>query len=290
MEYKKKNKQLYIPPYLRSRENKSSENITSDKSSTFIPYRPQHSYFSNNLSKDTNKIYGYRNIYALKKKIFPPIAEEKICHLMIDEESLKYITYATSAQEITNIIMNNLSDFPCPKLVEKEKWEEKTLNKKMKKLVITEMTAGVGGNVLNFANHFKYVNAIEIDSVRYNFLNKNVQLYNYNNVNCYNCNSLDLLIEKDDIVQDIIFFDPPWGGKNYKMFTALRLIFEQYSIEEICKILFKRSQNKMIVMKLPNNYDFDYLNKELEDFKITQISLERMTIIILKNYDNDNKI
>jgi len=34
-----------------------------------------------------------------------------------------------------------------------------------------------------------------------------VKLYDHNNVNCYNNNSLNLLIDKDDIVQDIIFFD-----------------------------------------------------------------------------------
>ena len=180
--------------------------------------------------------------------------------------------------------MNNLSDFPCPESIDKEKWNSKSLDKKMKKLVITEMTAGVGGNVLNFANYFKYVNAIEIDATRYNYLSKNIKLYDHNNVNCYNNNSLNLLIDKDDIVQDIIFFDPPWGGKNYKFYSSLRLKFEQYSIENVCKILFERSHNKMIVMKLPNNYDFEFLNEELKDYRITKISLERMTIIVVKNY------
>ena len=230
------------------------------------------------------KTYSHRNIISLKKLIFPPISEEKICELMIDDESIKYITFNTSAQEITNIVMNSLSDFPCPLSYKKQKWESKPLNKRMKHLVVTEMTAGVGGNVLNFAKYFKYVNAIEIDTMRYNYLDKNVRLYEYDNVNCYNDNSLALLVKNDDIVQDIIFFDPPWGGNNYKLFKKLKLKFESFNIENICRILFQRNRNKMIVMKLPNNYDFDYLNSELNDYRVSKFDLDRMTIIVIKNY------
>jgi 16S rRNA G966 N2-methylase RsmD len=251
-------------------------------------YNKYNGYNKNSLYHNF-KNNNYRNILSLKKLIFPPIAHDKIGQLMIDDESIKFITFASSAQEITNIIMNNLLDFPCPDTNDLDKWKLKSLDKKMKYLVITEMTAGVGGNVLNFANYFKYVNAIEIDNLRYNYLNKNIKLYGYNNVNCYNADSLNLLMEKDDIAQDIVFFDPPWGGKNYKLFSALRLKFGMYSIENICKILFQRSRNKMIIMKLPNNYDFDHMSKELKEFRFSKISLDRMTIVILKNYQTVNE-
>ena len=234
------------------------------------------------------RYYSQRNLLSLKKLIFPPICEDKISQLMIDNESIKYITFTSSAQEITNIIMNNLDDFPYPGNGVNIKWNNKSLDKKMKKLVITEMTAGVGGNVLNFAKYFKYVNAIELNPVRCCFLNKNIELYGYENVNCYNNDSLHLLIEKDDLVQDIIFFDPPWGGKDYKLFTNLRLKFGDYSIENACKILFQRERNKMIILKLPNNYDFDYLNQELKESRVYKFILDRMTIVIIKNYPIKN--
>ena len=221
---------------------------------------------------------------SLKKLIFPPIGEDKIFQLMIDEESIKYITYASSAREITNIIMNNLDDFPCPNPNKKRKWDNKSLDKKMKELVITEMTAGVGGNILNFAKYFKYVNAIEINLERYNFLKKNIEIYGYDNVNCYHNDSINLLIKKDDLAQDIIFFDPPWGGKDYKLHNDLRLNFGDYSIENICKILFQRERNKMIILKLPNNYDFEYFAQELKDYNINKFVLDRMTIIVIKAF------
>ena len=217
---------------------------------------------------------NHRNIISLKKLIFPPISEIKVPQLLIDDESIKYITFSSSAQEIINIIMNNLIDL-IPSIT-------KNLDKIMKQLVITEMTAGVGGNVLNFAKYFKYVNAIEIDKNRVDFLEKNIKLYGYENVNCYNDNSLKLLLEKDDIVQDIVFFDPPWGGSEYKFYSKLRLKFGTDTIENICLKLLERITTKMIVIKLPLNYDFDYLKIELNKYLIGKYTLERMAIVVVK--------
>lgn len=220
----------------------------------------------------------------LKKIIFPDIDDNKLNNIQIDQESYKFITFASTAEEITNIIMNSLYDFPCPQFINIEDWNTTSLINRMTCLVITEMTAGVGGNVLNFAKYFKYVNAIEIDKIRYNYLTNNVLLYKYENVNCYNNDSYNLLIEKDDIVQDIVFFDPPWGGSGYKKIEKIKLTFDKYSIENICRMLFERSTTKMVVLKLPNNYDFEYLRTELSIYKITKSVLDKITIVVVKNY------
>jgi len=243
--------------------------ISNDRS--IINQRSQN--FDYNRQNSRN---GCRQIY-LKKILFPLIDESKVNQLMIDDESIKFITFPLSAQEITNIIMNNLMDFK----------NSDNLAKIMKQLVITEMTAGVGGNVLNFSKYFKYVNAIELDPIRYNYLVNNVRLYGYDNVNCYNDNSISMLIDKDDITQDIIFFDPPWGGKDYKLHSNLRLNFGEYSIENVCKMLFVRPTNKMIVIKLPNNYDFEFLTSELSTYRVSNYSLDRMSIVVVKNYLDD---
>jgi predicted RNA methylase len=261
----------------------------------------------------------YRNMRNLKKMIFPPIEEHKINFLMIDEESISYITFANSAQEITNVIMNNLYDFPAPQSTESVTWDALTPDKKMKELVITDMTAGVGGNVLNFACCFKYVNAVEIEKIRYDYLKKNIGVYEHLNVNCYNGDSVKFLIEGDSLIQDIVFFDPPWGGKDYKLHTNLRLLFStqgaidtsgcpdistidlndpgpsevilettvpftDFSIENIIRMLFQKEKNKMIVAKLPNNYDFVFFTEELKDYKVSYFNLDRMTMAIIKNY------
>jgi len=265
-----------------------------------------------------------RNFNNLKKLIFPKISDDKLSQLMIDNESIKYITFHSVAQDITNLIMNSLSDgFPAPDIAEPkvpticadsrghrarespemrmlseplvpqhpvgppnqpDLWSTLTLSERMSKLVITEMTAGVGGNVLNFANHFQYVNAIEIDKTRYTYLNQNIKLYGLTNVNTYHNDAIKLLIKQNDLVQDIIFFDPPWGGKDYKLHHNLRLSLSEIPIETICKKLFERVRTKMIVIKLPNNYDYDWFGKELHAYTIEKYPVDRMTVVILKNY------
>lgn len=257
----------------------------------------------------SKKRNGNNHNYTLKKLIFPPLVNGDINKVKIDEESIKYVTFCNSAQEITNIIMNSLNDFPCPNETLIDKWDSLSLLSKMSELVITDMTAGVGGNILNFAHYFKYVNGIEIDPIRCQYLQHNVELYEFINVNYYSDNAVKLLIEEDDLVQDIIFFDPPWGGKDYKNFPDLRLRFglgeeteciidtnaitttklespNLYSIESVCKLLFEKSKNKMIVLKLPNNYDFKYFISELDPNNVILFSLDRMTIVIVKKYLN----
>ncbi|AAV50589.1 putative methyltransferase [Niemeyer virus] len=243
-------------------------------------------YPNKNLQKSLTKRKCLKqpNIHSIKRLIFPPITETRLSKIMIDDESIKYITYNSSAQEITNIIMNNLENFPCPSHCSEEKWRLKSPDQRMKKLVITEMTAGVGGNVLNFAKYFKYVNAIELNCIRYKYLNNNIKLYDYSNVNCYNDNSVSLLIEKDDLGQDIVFFDPPWGGGGYKQFQNLRLDFDKYSVEVVCQKLLEKNHNKMVILKLPSNYDFDYFFDQLKSYTINKFDIEKMTIIVVKKY------
>lgn len=228
-----------------------------------------------------------RNVLTnLKRIMFPNIEENKINSLMIDEDSMSYITYSESAQEITNVIMNNLADFPIPKTVDYDTWINMTLHNRMKYLVITDMTAGVGGNVLNFSRFFKYVNAIEINKIRCDYLKHNVNLYNFINVNCYCDDSMNMLIREEKISQDIVFFDPPWGGKTYKNLENLKLYLsedESNPIELVIRNILDKG-TKMVVVKLPKNYDFEYFEEQLHDMKCCNFTLDRMNIMIVKNY------
>lgn len=245
-------------------------------------------------SKDTKDV-----LTNLKRIMFPVIEENKISSLMIDEDSISYITYSESAQEITNVIMNNLVEFPCPITINEDIWCDMTLYNRMKHLVITDMTAGVGGNVLNFSRFFKYVNAIEINKTRCDYLKHNIDLYNFINVNCYCGDSINILINDNQISQDIVFFDPPWGGRQYKNYENLKLYFKGeddtstgISVENIVQCLLEKG-TKMVVAKLPKNYDFVYfeetllaMNLQNSSMKISccNFMLDRMSIMIVKNY------
>jgi 16S rRNA G966 N2-methylase RsmD len=225
-----------------------------------------------------------RNFVGLKKLIFPKIADSKIPQLMIDKESTKFITFASTAEVMTHMIRDCMEGYPNPPEINEEEWSKMSLDQRCMCLVMTEMTAGVGGNVLSFAYHFKYVNAIEINKLRFDYLNINLKVYGINNVNTYHADSMKLLIDQNELVQDIVFFDPPWGGKEYKLHNVMRLNFMDQPIEAICKKLLGKDRIKIVVIKLPNNYDFTFFDEELKEYKIVKHALDRLTMVIVKSF------
>jgi len=145
-------------------------------------------------------------------------------------------------------------------------------------IVITDATAGVGGNVLSFSHYFNYVHAIEIDQLRVNYLINNLSIYKRSNVCVYNNDMLKIIFT---LKQDVIFIDPPWGGKDYKMKTNIRLQISNIDIEQICNMIMDNKCTKLIVIKLPLNYDMEYLknmiNSEIEIYNIKN----KMNIIFI---------
>lgn len=199
----------------------------------------------------------------LKSKIFPYSKNQAIISkLKIDPESVHYISYHRDALDITNIICSQLE----------------LVGEKPYKCIITDMTAGVGGNVISFANHFRYVNAIEIDSVRESFLKNNIKAYKLKNVSTYNEDSIKLLYK---LKQDVIFIDPPWGGKSYKEFEKLSLTLSDKPLEDLCNEYLKSV--KMIVLKLPLNYDLELFYYSVSSTRIYIYELKRMFILVVLN-------
>lgn len=225
-----------------------------------------------------------KNLSFLKSIIFPPIENEKLNSLKIDRDSIKYITFYSSTLDIINIIVKNIADFPKPEEIDDNTWNETTIEKRMSYLSITEMTAGVGGNVLSFANYFHTVKAIEIDFKRFCFLQNNISLYGHNNVVCYCTDSLQLIFSDISIKHDIIFFDPPWGGTDYKKHSKLHLLFGEQEIEQICFRILKENIAKSVFVKLPLNYDFDYFIQCMKQFRNEKYLIDRMAIMVIKNY------
>jgi 16S rRNA G966 N2-methylase RsmD len=146
-------------------------------------------------------------------------------------------------------------------------------------IVITDCTAGVGGNIFSFANKFKYVNAIELDKSRFNMLENNINVYNLKNVSCFNINCLDIIFT---LQQDVIFIDPPWGGKEYKSEYNIKLYLGNISIEQVTNMLLNNKVCKYVVLKLPLNYDINNIKNIInEEKKIIIHKLNKMLIIII---------
>jgi 16S rRNA G966 N2-methylase RsmD len=123
---------------------------------------------------------------------------------------------------------------------------------------ITDATANVGGNTISFSKHFKTVNSVEIDPMTCSALKKNIKTYNLKNVNVYCKSYLTIL---NDLTQDVIFIDPPWGGINYREKDNLMLYLGDAPIYDIINSL---SCKVCVALKCPSNFDFDTFEKKVK--------------------------
>ena len=122
------------------------------------------------------------------KRFFPKLNDVDISNLMIDDIGEYSITKPGEAELISEIILNECKN----------------------NIKILDAMAGSGGNSISFCNHFKEVVSVESDISRYNILNHNLEQYKFKNFKTYYDDCLNV-IDSDNF--NIIFFDPPWGGK-----------------------------------------------------------------------------
>jgi len=201
---------------------------------------------------------------------FPFLADRnKACNLKIDNDSLYYISLREDAEEITKIIITHLIKN----------------NIDPHSITITDSTAGVGGNTISFGANFAHVNAVEIDNKRSLYLKNNIDVYELKNINVIN---KDYITICNTLKQDVVFIDPPWGGKDYKIHKCLKLKLSDIPIETICNNLLDPNITlyvpKLIVLKLPTNYDITHLYKVLTSKTIYLCDLKKkMFILIIVN-------
>lgn len=172
---------------------------------------------------------------SIISKIFPKTNNENL--LKTDDEGIWSITLPQDADFISNIICG--------------------INGKNK--IIVDCTAGLGGNTISFAKYFKKVIGIEISKERFELLQNNINVYNLQNTELINGSCVDFINNESNMNNiDILFFDPPWGGPDYKKNTKLN--FKLDDIELVTLMNKIKSKNKSIFLKLPFNYDLDEFN------------------------------
>ena len=77
------------------------------------------------------------------------INELRIKDFKYDDVGIYSFSKPKEANIITKIIINHLDK----------------INKNSKYIIITDTTAGIGGNIISFTNYFLRVNAIELDNI-----------------------------------------------------------------------------------------------------------------------------
>ena len=205
------------------------------------------------------------NDFIIKNKIsriFPQLKNtSNYSKLLIDEESFSFITIREIAELTSKIISYHLI--------------KNNINPQ--KISIIDYTAGVGGNILSFSKYFNWAYAVEIDKVRSEYLQNNLNIYNQKNVTVINDSSINYNNKNMlNIKPNVIFIDPPWGGTCYRKNDLLKLTLSDVPIEEFVLDIFDKFRtinispldsysNRLVVLKLPKNYDienfYNYIKK-----------------------------
>lgn len=150
---------------------------------------------------------------------------------------------------------------------------------------IIDCTAGVGGNIFSFAQIAKQVFAIEIDSTRVSILENNINVYGIENVKTIVGDAVFILPEilaKQPSV-DVIFFDPPWGGKDYKMYQSLDLKLGSNAIEDlVIEIIQYFPKVGCVAVKLPLNISESALQQLRDKLYVEEYSFRKMLLVVCK--------
>jgi 16S rRNA G966 N2-methylase RsmD len=123
-------------------------------------------------------------------------------------------------------------------------------------ITITDAMACVGGDTLTFSKTFKSVNACELDKTRFEYLKHNMEIFEQKNINFINDDYLNIYHK---LTQDVIYIDPPWGGPEYKTKSSIKIKLGEKKLEEICDDIIQKKLCKLLVLKLPYNYNLNEL-------------------------------
>jgi len=217
------------------------------------------------IIKDTdNKIISVSFNYA--KSIFNNINPSIFKNLIFTEDSVYSSSKIKGSFKLIDVIM-------------------KTTNNDMN-IIITDGTANIGTDTIHLAEIFKTINAIEYSKINFTALKNNTELLcKNNNIKCYYGDTNGII---ENLEQDIIYIDAPWGGRSYKKFDKIKLYLGDVEILDF--YLKNKNRSKFFIFKVPYNYDFDYLRQYIVN-KITIYAFKKESIIkyFLLVIENDIK-
>ncbi len=177
------------------------------------------------------------NNISILKKIFPEPLDNNYNGLNYDEEGLYSITHPKDADIISLTIIEILG-----------------INNNIH---IIDLTAGCGGNMISFIKYFNKITGVEINKERYNILKTNLSKYSFNNYELINDDCINII---NNNIYDIYFIDPPWGGPDYKKYINIELYLSDIKLEDFLLMI---PENKLIVLKLPFNYNIEKFKKKI---------------------------
>ena len=199
----------------------------------------------------TDEITDYKDPKKIRISLVDAVkfyfaTNQQLKNLQFSDVSLYSSTFAMQSKYTAELLL----DF----------YDDDTL--KGKKL--TDATACIGCNSVEFSKIVGHVNSVEITQVNSQILKNNVDVLGLGDkITVYNDNFLNI---KDELSQDIYFIDPPWSGVDYykkKVSLYLEKDGKKHYLLEILKELIGNCE--MIILKLPKTLD-DEDDKNMSNF------------------------
>ncbi len=125
---------------------------------------------------------------------------------------------------------------------------------------IVDATAGMGGDALTFLRYFRRVTAVEMKDDNFKLLQENTR---------EQCGPIDqsrIRLLHDDYTKcfarfsaPIVYFDPPWGGPEYKTKASVSLSLSGMDISEVVRQTLRitirgHHRRRLVAVKVPNNF------------------------------------
>ena len=146
---------------------------------------------------------------------------------------------------------------------------------------ILDANAGMGGNSVQFCKFFSFVYCVDISDFCINYLEHNLK--EFSNKFIINDNCLDII---KIIKCDTIFFDPPWGGSDYKYHKQIDLYLNNVNIISIINNLFYNKNLNVISLKAPKNFRIvkTYWNHKVYNiYKSDNKTIQFLLLIFFRN-------
>ena len=175
-------------------------------------------------------------------KIFPDHPNVDKSKLIVTNVALYSVSKVQAASRLVNLIKKYIND---------------------DKITITDATSNVGSDTIMLAKHFHHVNGIELSEKQFPVLEHNVNTYGLQNITLHNGDSITLIPQ---IIQDVIYIDAPWTGRDYKKHKQMKLYLSDMELSEIYNRFIQYA--KLIIFKVPINYDFNNFLSESITHKV----------------------
>jgi predicted RNA methylase len=129
-------------------------------------------------------------------------------------------------------------------------------------VVVADATSCIGADTIGFALKFREVIGFERDTTNYNALQNNVDVFRLKNTHLVRgdfTQEYQQAFEK--YLPDVLYMDPPWGGKEYKDENSVELFLSGKNITDLIDEINQEFQMKLVVLKVPLNYSQSSLVK-----------------------------